>query len=501
MLDSAALLVVFELYRIALRVLVVFIGLHFVLGTISYLRHRRAPPPPDPPRIWPVVTVQLPMRNEFYMARRVLRAAANLDYPRESLQIQVLDDSDDATSSGVSETVKELLDAGVDVEHIQREDPVGYKAGALQHGLLTARGELIAIFDADFVPPTDFLRRAVPHFGDNNVALVQGRWDHLNRDYNWFTRLQAQILDGMFAVEQAAKSRSGVAFQFNGTAGIWRRTAIDRAGGWSFDSLTEDFDLSMRVQFGGWRFVHLPELAVPSELPTSLGVFRVQQRRWALGSAQLLRKRFWQVVRAPISVGSRLALFAQLCRHFAHPLLLLMVLSVPATTFVWVDPLLDYGVVNPAVIAFVVGGVTFRHVVAARATGGSVLEALLLAPLVIPLTIGLAPTYTIALAYGLRDRAGAFHRTPKVDRESGSTEPQYRARRSVLVFLELSIAGTYAYFVVLATQQGLLLGASFMALVCFSYLWVGLGSLVVRAGRSSSTNLETGAGPDSVRDT
>lgn len=484
---SATLLLLFEIYRLALRVLVLFIGWHFFSGTITYLRHRKPPPDPEPPSEWPLVTVQLPVRNEFYLARRVLEAVARFDYPRDKLQIQVLDDSDDATSDDLADAVRRLKASGVDVEHIQRDEPAGYKAGALQHGLLTARGEFVAIFDADFIPQADFLRRTVPHFGDERVALVQGRWEHLNRGFNWFTRLQAQILDGMFAIEQTAKSRVEAAFQFNGTAGIWRRTAVDQAGGWSFDSLTEDFDLSMRVQFAGWRFVHLPEVTVPSELPTSLGVFRVQQRRWALGSAQLLRKRLWDVLGAPLSIISRLGILAQLCRHFAHPLLLLMVFSVPATTFVWVEPMLDYGLINAAVIGFTACGIMFRHVVAAIETKRSVVEAIILAPLVIPLTIGLAPTYTIALGYGLRDRAGAFHRTPKVHRALKPGEPDYRAKRSVLVFVELSIAAAYAYFTILAVRSDLLLGAAFMALVCFSYLWVGLGSLGVRTeGRSEA---------------
>ena len=342
------MLLLFEAYRLALRLLVIVMSAQLVLGTVVYLRRRRPPaPPPLPEGELPAVTVELPIRNEYYTAARVLEAACRLDYPRDRLEIQVLDDSDDATVEILVGAVDAAHRRGIDVVHLRRFTPVFFKAGALDSGVRVAKGELIALFDADFVPPADFLRRIVPWFRDPKVALVQGRWEHENRDESWFTRLQAQILDALMVVEQTAKNDSGLPIQFNGTAGVWRRRAIEEAGGWTFDSLTEDFDLSLRSQLAGNRLVHLPDLGVPSELPPTLGLFRVQQRRWALGTAQLLRKRLAMVLAAPLPIPSRLALLLQLARHFGYPLLVLMVLTVPLTTFGFVRPLLDYGRLNP----------------------------------------------------------------------------------------------------------------------------------------------------------
>lgn len=474
-----ALLYLFETYRLALRVLVVLMSLHYVLATVGYLRTRRRTHPTAPLSPLPRVTVQLPVRDEYYTIARAIEAAAQLDYPRELLDIQVLDDSDDVTVEVIRKTVRRLHDSGVDVVQLRRFTPTDYKAGALAYGLSQAKGEFIAVFDADFVPPRDFLTQVMPHFSSPDVGLVQGRWEHENRGESWFTRLQAQIIDGLMVVEQGAKSAAGLPFQFNGTAGVWRKEAITSAGGWTFDSLTEDFDLSLRANLAGWKFVHLPELGVPSELPRTLGLFRVQQRRWALGTAQLLRKRFGMVLRAPLSIGGRLALLFQLLRHFGYPLLVLMVLTVPLTTFGHVHTLVEYGFVNAAILGVAALAVGVEQMVAERAIGRSVLRAAVLAPLSIALAIGLSPTYTVALYYGLRDRAGPFHRTPKVTHVPAGSEPSYRAVRSQLVAVELAIGFAYAFFVALAVQRDIWLEAGFLALISGSFLWVGFGSLHV----------------------
>jgi cellulose synthase/poly-beta-1,6-N-acetylglucosamine synthase-like glycosyltransferase len=478
-------LLLFEIYRGLLRVLLSIMGLHFILGTIGFLRRKGdRGASPAPPEVWPLVTVQLPLRNEYYAARRVLESAAALDYPSDRVQIQALDDSDDETVGVVAETVQRLQDAGVDVVHLRRFYPIGYKAGALSDGMLYARGELVAIFDADFVIPSDFLKRTVPHFADPKVGMVQGRWAHDNRNESLFTRLQAQILDGLMVVEQTAKSLAGLPLQFNGTAGVWRAKAIHDAGGWTFDSLTEDLDLSLRAQLAGYRLVHLPEVAAPCELPTTLGLFRVQQRRWALGTAQLLRKRLFHVLRASIPFGARVSTLFQLGRHFGHPLLLIMVATVPLTTFGIVQTIVHYHFVNIAVFALLVAGVAFQHAVAAREIGRSAVRAILFSPLVIVLALGLAPTYTVALAYGLRDRAGPFHRTPKVIREPRPGEPDYRARRSALILVELAVGGLYVWFTALAWTRGQWLDGAFLAFVALSFTAMGLGSLRVDATRA-----------------
>jgi cellulose synthase/poly-beta-1,6-N-acetylglucosamine synthase-like glycosyltransferase len=496
-----ALLFLFEAYRLSLRALVLVMSAQFVVSTVEYLRRRRKPTlPPPPPLEWPRVTVQLPIRNEYYTAARVIEAAAALDYPKDRLEIQVLDDSDDQTVRVIVEVVAKLRSQGVDVVQLRRFTPVDFKAGALAYGLGQAKGELVAVFDADFVPPRDFLRRTVPHFSDRKVGLVQGRWEHENRTESWFTRLEAQVLDGLMVVEQTAKCGAGLPFQFNGTAGVWRRAAIEEAGGWTFDSLTEDFDLSMRAQLRGWKLVHLPELAVPSELPTTLGLFRVQQRRWALGTAQLLRKRGMTVLRADASWAARLSLLFQLLRHFGYPLLLLMVLTVPFTTFGHVRTLLEYGPANAVVLGVAAASVAFQQAVAERAVGRSALLAILLSPLSLALAIGLSLTYTVALGYGLRDRAGPFDRTPKVPRAPHEGEPDYRAKRSVLIVVELAIGLAYCFFAALALERGLLMESGFFAFIAGAYLWVGFGSLHVSGAKALhdaglSPDLEPGSFP------
>jgi hypothetical protein len=421
-------------------------------------------------------------------------------YPKDRLQIQILDDSTDDTLDIVHRKVVELLQSGYDVVQLRRFYPTGYKAGALADGLLSAKGEFVAIFDADFVAPEDFLLRTIPHFTDREVGMVQGRWAHLNEEESWFTRLQGQILDGLMIVEQTAKVRKGLPIQFNGTAGVWRRETIDDAGGWRFDSLTEDLDLSLRAQLRGWKLLHLADLAVPSELPRTLGLFRVQQRRWALGTAQLLRKRLGTVLRSDLPVAGKLSFVVQLARHLVHPLLLAMVVTVPLTTFNIVTTPIEYGPFNAGLFAFATLGVAAQHALAAQAVGRSVLAAILRAPLVIALALGLAPTYTMALWYGLRDRAGPFHRTPKVTRKAGPGEPRYRAERSVLVLFELAIALTYCGFGVIAASHEWWMEAAFFAFVAFAFGWMGLGSLGVEAESPRAPTADARVGRASIVD-
>lgn len=475
-----SLIYVFELSRFALRAMAAWAALHFFAMSAGFLR-RKAPQMPALPAIWPRVTVQLPVRNEYYTACRVLDAVAAFDYPADRLQIQVLDDSDDGTSELLAARVAVLKELGHDVMHIRREVPTHFKAGALRMGLEYATGELVAMFDADFVPEPDFLRRTVPWFSDAQVAMVQGAWAHLNREDSWLTRLQAQIIDALFLIEQTAKSRAGLPFQFNGTAGVWRRAAVDRAGGWTFDSLTEDLDLSIRVQLLGHRMLHLPDVRVPSELPTTLAAFRVQQRRWALGTAQLLRKRLLTVLRSDLPLSARFAIVTQLGRHLIHPLVLVMVISVPITTLYPFRTLVNYGWVNAAVLGAVVLGIATQHAIAARVAGQSPLRAVLRAPAVVVLAIGLVPTYCAALYYGLLDRAGIFYRTPKVTRAHKPGEPDYRPRRSWLVLAEIAVGVAYAAFTYTALSRGLWQSGAFLAMVGAAFLLLGFGSIPTSA--------------------
>ncbi len=277
----------------------------------------------------PLVTVQLPIYNELYVSERIISAVCALDYPANKLQIQVLDDSTDETTTLIRQLVDEAHAVGTNIVHVHRTNRVGYKAGALAEGMETATGEFVAIFDADFVPPPDFLLRTVTQFAEPTVAFVQARWGHLNRDYSWLTKIQALAIDGHFLVEQSGRGDRGYWFNFNGTAGIWRAEAIRDAGGWTAETLTEDLDLSYRAHLRGWTACYLEDLVVPAELPVQLLGFRRQQHRWARGSMECARKLLPSVWRSDAKIGTKFQATVHLLAYGIHLLLLLLLLIYP----------------------------------------------------------------------------------------------------------------------------------------------------------------------------
>src|SRR5262249_29800539 len=315
---------------IAVLALLALYGFHRAQLVWLYLRHRGRAVAPSVGGELPVVTVQLPLYNERYVAGRLIDAVAALDWPRDRLEIQVLDHSTDDTAEICAAKVAELRARGVDAHHLRRGTRAGFKAGALEHGLERARGELLLVFDADFLPGPDVLRRAFAHFTDERVAMVQLRWDHLNRDHSALTETQALLLDGHFVVAHGARYRAGPFSTFSGTAGVWRKAAILDAGGWQHDTLTEDMDLSYRAQLRGWRFVFVADAAVPAELPVEMNAFKSQQFRWAKGQMQVARKLLPDVLRAPLPARVKLEAFFHLPNNVAYALLLpLCLLIVP----------------------------------------------------------------------------------------------------------------------------------------------------------------------------
>src|ERR1700746_3046144 len=283
-----------------------FYGLHRYFIIFLYFRHRKQNVKPQSRFAeLPVVTVQLPIYNERYVLERLLRAVSLIDYPKEKLEIQVLDDSTDETSGIAMRETERLRQAGFDAVCLRRDGRLGFKAGALDVGLNQARGEFFLILDADFVPPPEILTETVHYFTDARVGMIQTRWQHLNRSYSWLTRAQAILLDGHLVLEQTARSSTCRFFNFNGTAGLWRKSCIEEAGGWQHDTLTEDLDLSYRAQLIGWRFVYLPELAVPSELPVDVNGFKTQQYRWAKGAIQTRRTLIGRGLRGPLTARGK----------------------------------------------------------------------------------------------------------------------------------------------------------------------------------------------------
>src|SRR5687767_7239692 len=318
-------------YFFVLSILAVY-GWHRYYLVYLYMRHKDSQPiEPVALDPLPVVTIQLPIYNEMYVADRLIEAVCRLDYPRDLLEIQILDDSTDETCEIAELAVRRHAAHGIDIKYFHRSDRTGYKAGALEAGLQVARGSYIAIFDADFLPQPDFLHRLLPHFADPKVGMVQARWGHINQDYSLLTKIQSILLDGHFVLEHGGRNRAGHFFNFNGTAGIWRREAIGDAGGWQHDTLTEDLDLSYRAQLRGWRFVFLGDHVAPAELPVEMNGFKSQQFRWAKGSIQTFLKLMPQILRSPYPRKIKAEAFFHLSANFNYPLMcVLSVLMAPS---------------------------------------------------------------------------------------------------------------------------------------------------------------------------
>lgn len=473
----------FALYCAVLLLLSLY-GLHrsYLVGLV--LRHRKrlarlrgCSATAADSALLPRVTVQLPLFNEATVAARLLRAIGRLDYPRDRLEIQALDDSTDETTSVVQREVARLRDEGCTALVLRRSNRHGYKAGALDAGLAQATGDLIAIFDADFVPQPDFLRALVGEFRDDSVACVQARWGHLNRERSLLTRVQALMLDGHHLVENRARFASDKLFNFSGTGGIWRREAIASAGGWQHDTLTEDLDLSYRAQLAGWRFVYREDVEAPAELPEQLSALRAQQYRWAKGTVQTARKLLGRVLRSHLSASQRLEACFHLTPHFAYPLMVLLsVLLLPAlllapATDAWTLLLVDL----PLCIG-TTGSLAAFYGLAERAQGRSGWGAILRLPALIAIGMGMAPHLTRAVWDGSRHMAGEFVRTPK----KGTRAGRYNSAAS-LPLAELVLGGISLASVIAAIATRHWIAAPFAIMFTVGYAYVAALLLLEQA--------------------
>jgi cellulose synthase/poly-beta-1,6-N-acetylglucosamine synthase-like glycosyltransferase len=419
----------------------------------------------------PHVTIQLPLYNEATVVGRLLDHVAKIEWPRARLEIQVLDDSTDETRSLVLEKVHALRERGLDVAYIHRVDRTGYKAGALDHGLKVAKGELVAIFDADFLPQPNFLRAVVAHFiADPRVGMVQARWGHLNREQSLLTRTQALMLDGHHLVENRARAAAGWLFNFSGTGGIWRKEAIAGAGGWQHDTLTEDLDLSYRAQLAGWRFVYRENVVTPAELPEDISAFRAQQFRWAKGTVQTARKLLGRLMRAELSPMQRVEAFFHLTPHFAYPLMVfLSVLLLPALVLMpATDPKTMLMIDLPLVIG-TTGSLAGFYAMAEAAQGRSRWGAMRQLPALLALGAGLAPHLSKAVWEGLRSMAGEFVRTPK----KGTLEGRYRAAAD-LPLVEVALGLISAASTAASIETGHWFATPFALLFASGYTYVAV---------------------------
>ncbi|HWP59780.1 MAG TPA: cellulose synthase family protein [Candidatus Acidoferrales bacterium] len=397
----------------------------------------------EPPR----VTIQLPVYNERYVVARLIEAVAALDYPRDRIEIQVLDDSTDETAEIVGRLVANYRKLGIPIAHLRRPNRNGFKAGALREGMAQASGELFAIFDADFVPPPDFLRRTIPCFLDPKVGMVQARWAHLNADESLLTRAQSIGIDAHFSVEQGARAWSGLFLNFNGTAGIWRRQAILDAGGWQADTLTEDMDLSYRAQLAGWQLKYVFEVACPAELPSEVAAFKSQQFRWAKGSIQTARKTIPRLLKSRRSWFAKYQAVLHMTHYIVHPLMLVtIVLSYPVVVLSGYKS--GPWLLAAAFVLFLLAtlGPSVLYIASQRSLYKDWRSRVRWVSLMTLIGTGIALNNTRAVLEGLFLSGGRFVRTPKFGtsqqgdrREAG----EYRLRVDLLPCLELAL-GAYA---------------------------------------------------------
>jgi len=476
------------LYFVTL-VLLAILGTHRYLMVWLYFRHRdrRALPVPLPARL-PRVTVQLPIFNEMYVVERLLDSVCGIRYPKELLEIQVLDDSTDETTVLARRAVERYRAQGFDLQYLHREDRTGFKAGALDAGLRIAKGELVLIFDADFIAPPDILEKTIGQFDDPKVGMVQVRWGHINRDYSLLTQVQAVLLDGHFVLEHGGRSRTGRFFNFNGTAGIWRREVIADAGGWQHDTLTEDLDLSYRAQMKGWRFVYLQDVVAPAEVPVEMNAFKSQQHRWAKGSVQTCKKLLPKVLASPLPWHVKLESAFHLTANFAYPLMVLLsVLMFPAMVIRynmgWYEMMIVDVPLFLGATASVCSFYFFSQKEVFPETWKSRVKYL---PAVLAIGIGLSVNNALAVLEGLLGRKSEFKRTPKYRIEGAGDDwkqKRYRGSLSFVPFVELLLGLYFTGMAVYAAAYAIYGTLPFILIFQAGFLYAAGLSLFQDVGR------------------
>jgi cellulose synthase/poly-beta-1,6-N-acetylglucosamine synthase-like glycosyltransferase len=481
---------------LCILLIIAMYGIHRYVLVYLYIKHRHDGYKPtkrfdELPR----VTVQLPMYNEDFVAERIIKASCKIDYPREKFEIQVLDDSTDHSAEIARKACEEMAALGHPIKYIHRDNRVGYKAGALAAGLKEATGDYIAIFDADFIPPTDLFYNVVDYFADDKIGMVQIRWDHLNRDASLLTKSQAIFLDGHFVIEHTARNRSGRFMHFNGTAGVWRRTTIDDAGGWQHDTLTEDLDLSYRAQLKGWQFVYLPQYAAPAELPPEMIGFKQQAHRWTKGSCQTAIKLLPRILKSkhlPRSVKTE-AFFHLTCT-IVYPLMVMLTLLMYPTFFNVYGPF-KYApwaqkLFSASLFVLATCSASTFFVFAQRELFGKIAgwRSLLYLPFLMGLGVGISVNNAKAVIEAIwgafrKQSKNEFVRTPKYgvtgqDKKSWQPARVFTIKKLLLPLVEISL-GIYMFIclVVSVCYQYGIGSAPFLAVFAGGYLYVGFASL------------------------
>jgi cellulose synthase/poly-beta-1,6-N-acetylglucosamine synthase-like glycosyltransferase len=469
-------------YFVVLVILAAY-GMHRYYLVYAYFKHRQNVPGP-PPSIpaWPKVTIQLPIYNERYVIERLVDAVVRFDYPQDLLDVQVLDDSTDETQEVARACVERYQALGFPIRYLHRTDRTGYKAGALAEGLDSATGEFVAIFDADFLPSPDFLRKAIPYFTDPKIGMVQGRWTYLNRNYSALTEVETILLDGHFVMEHGARSRSGSFFNFNGTAGVWRRCTIDQAGGWQHDTLTEDTDLSYRAQLVGWKFLYLPDIECASELPVEMNAFKAQQARWAKGLMQTALKILPRMLRSDESAQIKAEAVFHLTANISYPfMVILSTLLLPAMIVRFYQGWFQMLFIDlPLFIASScsISGfyLTSQRVLYPKTWKRSILYM----PFVMAVGIGLSVRNAKAVIEALLGIKSEFVRTPKfkIEGQAGTWKKKgYRNRAGWMPYMEIALGLYFAMTIVYSIQNENYATAPFLFLFVWGFLYTGVMSV------------------------
>jgi cellulose synthase/poly-beta-1,6-N-acetylglucosamine synthase-like glycosyltransferase len=440
----------------------------------------------------PVVTVQLPVYNEMYVVERLISSVCRIDYPQELLEIQVLDDSTDYTTKIVEGCVQRYKDMGFRISCVHRENRAGYKAGALSGGLKLASGEFVAIFDADFIPPRDFLKKTVDYFTDPEVGMVQVRWGHLNLDYSLLTKIQSILLDGHFMIEQTARYNGGLFFNFNGTAGVLRKKCIKSSGGWQHDTLTEDLDLSYRAQLEGWKLVYLKDVKAPAELPVDMNAFKSQQHRWAKGGVQTAIKLIPEILRRkdlPFKIKSEA--FFHLFGNISYVLLLMLLLLMFPMGYFWESVGWEKVVVLNlfAISAGTLSFFRFYVITVKEVHGEDWLKYLKYVPAAISVGVGMAVNNSKAVLGAFMGRSSEFVRTPKfavTTKEDSWRTRQYVCSKEITAIVELSLGLLFFLQTVYAVYIGYIGWIPFLILIQFGFLYTGFLSIFHSSGKRSS---------------
>ena len=464
-------------------IILAFYGWHRYYLVYMYMRNRdkqpRAGAQLSP---LPVVTIQLPLYNEMYVADRLVESVCEIDYPRELLEIQVLDDSTDETQGIAEAAVRRFASQGFDIKYYHRSDRTGFKAGALEAGLKVARGEFVAIFDADFLPGSDFLVRLLPHFADPKVGMVQARWGHINQDYSLLTKIQSILLDGHFVLEHGGRNRGGCFFNFNGTAGIWRRAVIQDAGGWQHDTLTEDLALSYRAQLRGWKFVFVPDVIAPAEVPVEMNAFKSQQHRWAKGSIQTCRKLLPQILAADVPFGVKAEAFFHLTANFNYPLMVILsVLMFPSMVIRYNMGWYEMMLIDVPLFFAATFSVCNFYLVCQREIHPDWRARIKYLPFLMSIGIGLCINNSKAVFEALFNKQSEFARTPKYRIEDGQDEwvgKKYRQSVAVQPLIELALGLYFTATVFYALANGIYGTVPFLVLFQIGFLYTGLLSVV-----------------------